>query len=383
VDEHDDALDPLAFELRDEAVDRVRFVAERQAGDAGGGRDEGRSLERQPDEGDARVAVVTDRVRREQRVVGRGVDDIRAEEREARTIEAITVPAAIDRMTSAVLHAQELVGALVELVVADRRHGEAEQVHRFDRRLVVKRRGQQRRRTDQIAGGDDRRVRVGRRELREVSRQVLDTTRINEIDEGIGPRDDPTGRPARGLQVAVEVVEREELDRHGAAGVLGVGRGVREHPREAGLADELDVVEPLQRGKPAVVVGLGECVRAATERDDVRGRATAQLDVEVERVLAREVRQLEDRARIGGAIGDPGVGLAIDREVLLLSEDEDEVHPRRAIGANKIEVKASRMSSGRTARCMPSRTTTVRQLTDPCAGDSSRLPRDRYHVIPR
>ncbi len=43
---------------------------------------------------------------------------------------------------AAVLHPQELLVALVELMVPDRRDVEAERVHRLDGRLVVEGRGQ-------------------------------------------------------------------------------------------------------------------------------------------------------------------------------------------------------------------------------------------------
>ncbi len=53
-------------------------------------------------------------------------------------------------MTAAVLHAQELVHALVELVVADSGDVELQRVHCLDRRLVMKQGGHERARADQI-----------------------------------------------------------------------------------------------------------------------------------------------------------------------------------------------------------------------------------------
>ena len=58
----------------------------------------------------------------------------------------------------AVLHPQQLVNALVELVVADAVVVEAHQVERLDGRLVVEQRRQQRRRADEVAGRDEDRL---------------------------------------------------------------------------------------------------------------------------------------------------------------------------------------------------------------------------------
>ena len=63
-------------------------------------------------------------------------------------------------MAAAAFHAQELGGAFVEFMIPHRRDGELHRVHRLDRRLVVKERGDERRRADDVAGGDDNRIRV-------------------------------------------------------------------------------------------------------------------------------------------------------------------------------------------------------------------------------
>jgi hypothetical protein len=111
---------------------------------------------------------------------------------------------------AAVLHAQELSRALVELVVADRVDVEAELVHRLDRRLVVEERRQQRARPDEVAGGDDDRApRVARLERLDVRGQVLDPAGRRPVDEA-----------ARGLEVAVEVVDPDDLHVDGPAPIV-------------------------------------------------------------------------------------------------------------------------------------------------------------------
>ena len=84
------------------------------------------ALERHADEADLHAADVLDRVRREDRSVALLVDDVRGEHRVVRAGEAVAVLAAVDRVAAAVLQAQQLGDALVELVVADARDVEAE-----------------------------------------------------------------------------------------------------------------------------------------------------------------------------------------------------------------------------------------------------------------
>jgi hypothetical protein len=81
--------------------------------------------------------------------------------------------AAIGRMTAAVLDAQQLVDALIELVVAHGRDVEADHVQRLDRWLVVERGRDQWRSTDVVACRDDQRVAgVGRLEVLDVVGEV-------------------------------------------------------------------------------------------------------------------------------------------------------------------------------------------------------------------
>ena len=82
------------------------------------------------------------------------VDHVGGEVREVGAAEPVAVLAAVDRVAAAELQALELVGALVELVVADRADLQAERVEHLDRRLVVERGADQRRRADQVAGAD-------------------------------------------------------------------------------------------------------------------------------------------------------------------------------------------------------------------------------------
>ena len=132
---------------------------------------------------------VVDRVRREDGLAAILVGDVGGEEREVGAVVRVAVAAAIDRMAAvgsgrdvvadrpvAVGDAQQLVDALVELVVADAVVVEAHDVEGLDRRLVVEQRRQQRRRADQVTGRHEDRVRVGRLEVRDVGGEVLGAT---------------------------------------------------------------------------------------------------------------------------------------------------------------------------------------------------------------
>ena len=168
VQQHDECVDALlAAELVDQRVDRHHLGPELESRDGARRHDRRRGLERETDEGDLRVAGLADLVRRQDRVVRAGVEDVRGEVLEDRPTERRAVLATVDGMASgaavlvAELHSQQLADALVELVVADTADVEAHRVQRLDRRLVMEERRDERARADQIASADGDRVRVG------------------------------------------------------------------------------------------------------------------------------------------------------------------------------------------------------------------------------
>ena len=127
-------------------------------------------------------------------------------------------------MAAAVLHAQQLVLALVELVVADRGDLEAHLGEGFDGRLVVEQRRQQRARADQVAGGDKDAVLLLGAQLLDERRHVLGPA--GRDGDLLGPvlrvRDGDAAE--RRPEVAVEVIDGEDRDgdvgswRRGASG---------------------------------------------------------------------------------------------------------------------------------------------------------------------
>jgi hypothetical protein len=92
-------------------------------------------------------------------------------------------------------------------------------VEGLDRRLVVEERRHERRGADQVAGRDKQCVRVRRPECTDMRREVLDAARVAP---GLCTAD-ATARADRGLEVAVEVIETQDLDLGGLR-VSGTGR---------------------------------------------------------------------------------------------------------------------------------------------------------------
>ena len=168
VDEHDDCLGALAAQVGSRRVDSGRLIEEVDILDPGGTHDEIRALQRQADEANFHPIHRLDGGG-EDRLAGVLIDDIGGQELEVRALVGMAGIAAVCRMAAAVLDAQQLVDALVELVVADGRHVHADEVQRLDRRLIVECRGDEWRPADVVTSGDDQGVaRIRRLEVLDV-----------------------------------------------------------------------------------------------------------------------------------------------------------------------------------------------------------------------
>ncbi len=180
----------------------------------------GVALQRQPDEGDGHAVVLAHLVGREERFAGRLHDRAGGEILELGAEEGMRSLAAVDRMAAAVLHALQLVRALVELMVADGGDVEAHHRQRLDGRLVVEQRGQKRARTDQVAGGDEDAVLLAFAALLDQRRQMLGAAGGHRYPLRLVGRIGDADAARRRLQVAVEVVQREDrqVDRRAAEG---------------------------------------------------------------------------------------------------------------------------------------------------------------------
>src|SRR6185436_17433071 len=155
--------------------------------DAAGGHDAGRALEREADESDLGPAEAPGLVSREDRLAVALLDDVRSEVLERSAVIAVAVLAAVDRVAATVLDPEQLVDALVELVVADRRDIEPDGVHRLDRRLIVECCRDQRRAADEVTSSDLERA-LGVRSMQglDVGREELHPARGCGADDATG-----------------------------------------------------------------------------------------------------------------------------------------------------------------------------------------------------
>ena len=222
VNQDDNRADALLPKLPRRLVGRLRFRPERQAADARWSNHARSALQDQPDESDSYAADVPDREGRKQgprrraRHAGArnhpGIGPLRIERDvgrevlEGRARERRPVLAAVDGMATAGRDSRELPPTFVELVIADGGNLKARKVQRLNRRFIVREARQQRRPADIVAGRDDDGVRVRGLQAREVRREVLHPTGILEADLAVGP--------SRGLERAVKVIDREQLDVH-------------------------------------------------------------------------------------------------------------------------------------------------------------------------
>ncbi|MEZ5236002.1 MAG: hypothetical protein R2749_25390 [Acidimicrobiales bacterium] len=221
VQQHDDRLHPLGGELRGGGVGGGHLVGEAQPADAGLGHQLGRALQRHADEAHPHAAHRLDRRTGQHGLGAAGEVHVGGQPRE---VGAVVGPvgevAAVVGVAAAVLHALQFGQALVELVVAHAGHVEAHRLERLDAGLVVEQARQERRPADQVPGRHRERVGVALAQRVERGGQVLGAANLGgrRIERG------PQGGvgPARRLEVAVVVVERQHLHGHHAPRRIGV-----------------------------------------------------------------------------------------------------------------------------------------------------------------
>ena len=214
VDQQHDRVRSIRLERRHQGIGGRGFVGEDQSPDCRWRHQIAGRLERHADEADPDRprgrGEAFDPARREH---GRpvGLDDIGGEIAEAAARKRLDRARHPPRMlgAAAVLHPFQLKHAFVEFMIADRVKLEPDPAHRLDCRLVEKQRRGQRGRADRVAGRNRHRpgrclpqsLQVGR-QLRRAARRQLD----------LGPVGFDHFDRRRGFEIAVEIVERENLD---------------------------------------------------------------------------------------------------------------------------------------------------------------------------
>ena len=217
MDQHHDGLDAARLQFGQQRVDGVGLVPEFQVGDAGRRHQVRRALQGQADEAHGNAAELPDLVGRKHGLAGALLEGAGGQITKLGAAERMRSLAAVDRMTAAVLHPQQLVLALVEFVIADGSHREPHLVERFDGGLVVEHRRQKRAGADQVAGGDEDRVLVSLAQLPDRRRHVLGAAGLDRDLVGlVGGIVDPDAARRR-LQISVEIVDGQnaQFDRRG------------------------------------------------------------------------------------------------------------------------------------------------------------------------
>ncbi len=165
------------------------------------------------------------RAGRHEGLAGGAVEHVRGEIGKARAAEIRHQAAGLAgtrRIAAAGLLAQQFLAALVEFVVADRGQAQAEQVHRFDARLVGPHRGQRRAGADQVARADEQQVLVFLAPGRQRAAQGFDAAGAQGL--GLAGGGAGVGVLAR-FQVAVEVVDGDQVECDRAARGSGAAGG--------------------------------------------------------------------------------------------------------------------------------------------------------------
>ncbi len=223
MDQDDDGLDAARLQFRDNRIHGVGLVFEFKARRTGRRNDAGSAFQREADEGNGNSIEFPDLVSRKDRLAGRRLDGGSRKVVEFRALERMRPLAFVDRVAAAVLHALQLVLALIEFVIADGSNRKPHHRHRFDRRLVMEHRRQKRARADQISGRNEDRVLVAVAKLFHQRRHLFGAaggySDLFGLVVGIGDLDPAGGR----AKVAVEIVDREDSQVNGHR----LGRGPR------------------------------------------------------------------------------------------------------------------------------------------------------------
>ena len=137
MQQHNDCIDALGFQNRNQFIGRLGLVEEFPTLDPGCRYERIGGLEGHSDEADLHAFHLLDPVRGQRRISAR-VFDIGGQPPEVGTcVWGIREVAAIDGMTAAILHSQQFGHSLIELMVADARDIETHGIQRFHRRFVM------------------------------------------------------------------------------------------------------------------------------------------------------------------------------------------------------------------------------------------------------
>ena len=199
MDQHDDGLDAARLQFGNQRVHRLGLVAEFEAGGALRRDDVRRAFQVSPMKATGMPSNVPDLIGGKHGLAGRLLDRAGGEIVKLRAQERMRPLAFVDRMAAAILHPQQFVLALVELVIADGGNIQPHHRQRLDGGLVVEHRRQERAGADQIAGRDEDRVLVAVAQFLDQRCHVFGAAGRRRRSFWSCPRDRRSGsRPAAG-----------------------------------------------------------------------------------------------------------------------------------------------------------------------------------------
>ncbi|OEZ97429.1 hypothetical protein JAB9_24050 [Janthinobacterium sp. HH107] len=217
VQQHDEHAHALRTQLRQGGVDGVRFIAELQAGNAGGRHHGRRIFQHGADQAHLDAMRLFDAVGGQQGLARLRVDDIGRHIGIAGALEVGRELAGLvgaRGLATAALLAQQFRLALVKFMVADGAGFHAQHVHGDDARFVRPQRRHGGAGADQVAIADKNQLRIFAAPRCQCAGQGIDAARLHRLAPGIGSA--RVGEFAA-VEVAVEVVQGDQVHFNRAA----------------------------------------------------------------------------------------------------------------------------------------------------------------------
>ena len=218
---HDDGFDALFLQLGHQGIDCFHLIFEGQARHPATGDNAWGLFQGQPDECHLHALVIPDGIGREDGFASGVIDDVGGEELEVGARKGIAVEVAVNRVRPAMLHPQQLRYPLIEFMVAHAVDIQAHEIHGFNGGFVVEERRDQWRRSDEVPG----------RHEHGVLRSVGDGCEVG-CQEVRSPN--PAEGTGRSRDVAVEIIDRQDLELHLSGLVARLVAGLRSRGNEAG-----------------------------------------------------------------------------------------------------------------------------------------------------
>ncbi len=179
MDDHYNGLDTLFLQFRNESINRIGFIVEVQHGYPGRSHDSGRAFQGHADEGDLNAFEGLDLIGRENGLAILLPGHILCQEAEVCTGKIVTIQTAVHRMAATLLHADQLVDPLIELMISHGIEVQTHQVKGLDGGFIVEKGRNQGAGADHVACRNKDRVGICSTQVIDMSSQILDPTGVD------------------------------------------------------------------------------------------------------------------------------------------------------------------------------------------------------------